>query len=55
MSPRLSFHFGRRLTIALAIALLLASAAQSETPDKKIAIVSADFSERAGLFFVAKD
>jgi len=54
MSPRLWFHF-QRLTIALAVPLLFVSAAAAATPDKKVAIVSADFSERAGLFFVAKD
>jgi ABC-type nitrate/sulfonate/bicarbonate transport system substrate-binding protein len=55
MSPGLWFHFQRGLTIALPIILWLASAAEAATPDSRVAIVSADFSERAGLFFVAKD
>src|SRR5499426_4618799 len=48
-------HFQRRLTMALAITLLLALAVGAAAFDKRVAIVSADFSERAGLLFVAKD
>ena len=55
MSPAFLFHFQRKLTIALAINLLVACAAGAAAYDRRIAIVSADFSERAGLFFVAKD
>jgi ABC-type nitrate/sulfonate/bicarbonate transport system substrate-binding protein len=55
MSPGLLFHFQIRLTIALAINLLVACAADAVAYDRRVAIVSADFSERAGLFFVAKD
>ena len=55
MTLGLLLQFQSRLTIALAITLLLAAAAEAATPDKRVAIVSADFSERAGLFFVAKD
>ena len=55
MSSGLTFHFHRKLAIALAINLMLACAAGAAAFDKRIAIVSADFSERAGLFFVAKD
>jgi ABC-type nitrate/sulfonate/bicarbonate transport system substrate-binding protein len=55
MSPGFLFHFQRKLTIALAINLLVACAADAAAYDRRVAIVSADFSERAGLFFVAKD
>jgi ABC-type nitrate/sulfonate/bicarbonate transport system substrate-binding protein len=44
-----------RFTIASIITLSLVSAIEAATTDKRVAIVSADFSERAGLFFVAKD
>lgn len=37
------------------IALSLVSAAEAAAPDKRVAIVLADFSERVGLFFVTKD
>ena len=39
----------------LAITLVFACAVGAAAFDKRVAIVSADFSERAGLFFVAKD
>jgi NitT/TauT family transport system substrate-binding protein len=55
MSAQLLFHSQRSFTIALAIALALVSRCEAATPNKRVAIVSADFSERAGLFFVAKD
>ena len=55
MSPKLLFHFQSRLTIVLAITLVFACAVGAAAFDKRVAIVSADFSERAGLFFVAKD
>src|SRR5262249_32264472 len=55
MSQSLLFHFQSWLTIGLAITLFLVRAAGAAAFDKRVAIVSADFSERAGLFFVAKD
>jgi ABC-type nitrate/sulfonate/bicarbonate transport system substrate-binding protein len=55
MTLRSSFNFQRRLAFALAIAFLCISPARTVGADKRIAIVSADFSERAALFFVAKD
>ena len=55
MTLGLLFHFQSRLTIALAITLVFACAVGAAAFDKRVAIVSADFSERAGLFFVAKD
>ena len=55
MSSKLLFHFQSRLAIALAITLLLARVVGAAAFDRRVAIVSADFSERAGLFFVAKD
>ena len=44
-----------RFFIGLFIGFSLSSAAQAAAPNKKVAIIFADFSERAGLFFVAKD
>jgi ABC-type nitrate/sulfonate/bicarbonate transport system substrate-binding protein len=55
MMPKLLVHFQKKLTLSLAITLLLVSSAAAATAEKRVAIVSADFSERAGLFFVAKD
>jgi ABC-type nitrate/sulfonate/bicarbonate transport system substrate-binding protein len=55
MSPKLLLDFQRKLTIAFGITLFLVSAAEAAISDNRLAIVSADFSERAGLFFVAKD
>ena len=39
----------------LVVAIVTASNALAATPSKKIAILFADFSERAGIVFVAKD
>jgi ABC-type nitrate/sulfonate/bicarbonate transport system substrate-binding protein len=55
MTPRPLCRFQRSFAIVLTIALLFVSPAGTLGADKRIAIVSADFSERAGLFFVAKD
>lgn len=44
-----------RYLTALAILLSLASIADAATPVKRVRILFADFSERMGLFFVAKD
>jgi hypothetical protein len=55
MTPMPLFHFQRTFIIALAITLLLVAKVEAATADKRVAIVSADFSERAALFFVAKD
>ena len=55
MTLGLLLQFQSRLTIALAITLVFACAVGAAAFDKRVAIVSADFSERAGLFFVAKD
>jgi NitT/TauT family transport system substrate-binding protein len=55
MTPRPLLYFQRTFAIALAITLLLIAAAEAVSADKRVAVVSADFSERAGLFFVAKD
>ncbi|MGH7888906.1 MAG: ABC transporter substrate-binding protein [Candidatus Binatia bacterium] len=45
----------RELLAALLVGLSLLSSANAATPAKKVTLVFADFSERAGLFFVAKD
>jgi len=55
MSLSLFFRLLTRLTIISAVILSFVAALNAATGDKRIAIVSADFSERAGLFFVAKD
>ena len=45
----------KKLSVALIIVLCLVSFANAATPAKKVTLVFADFSERAGLLFVAKD
>ena len=45
----------KQLSIALIIGLTSLSPANAATPTKKVTLVFADFSERAGLLFVAKD
>jgi NitT/TauT family transport system substrate-binding protein len=55
MSLCLFFRLLKRLITTSAIILSLVFPIDAATPDKRVAIVSADFSERAGLFFVAKD
>src|ERR1700747_2561055 len=47
--------FNRTLSIALMTILSLASTATAATANKKLSLVFADFSERAGLLFVAKE
>jgi ABC-type nitrate/sulfonate/bicarbonate transport system substrate-binding protein len=47
--------FNRMLSIAMVTILSLASTATAATANKKQSLVFADFSERAGLLFVAKD
>ena len=50
------FRFGlRELSVALIVGLSLPSFANAATPMKRVRILFADFSERMGLFFVAKD
>jgi NitT/TauT family transport system substrate-binding protein len=50
------FHYADKMfLIALVTILSLVSAATAATPSKKLTLVFADFSERAGLLFVAKD
>jgi len=55
MSSSLLNFCNRMLSIALVTILSLASAATAAMPNKKLTLVFADFSERAGLLFVAKD
>lgn len=55
MSSSFIRFFRRTLSIALVTILSLASAAAAATASKKLSLVFADFSERAGLLFVAKD
>src|SRR4029453_2508136 len=50
-----SNFLSRTSLIALATIILLASAVTAATPNRKLTLVFADFSERAGLLFVAKD
>ena len=45
----------KELSVALVIGLTSVSFANAATPTKKVTLVFADFSERAGLLFVAKD
>jgi ABC-type nitrate/sulfonate/bicarbonate transport system substrate-binding protein len=46
---------GKEILIGLAIVVAMNSPALAATANKKVVIIFADFSERAGLFFVAKD
>ncbi|HEY3166768.1 MAG TPA: ABC transporter substrate-binding protein, partial [Candidatus Binatia bacterium] len=55
MSSRFLISFAARLLITLAIIHLLGFSATGAAPTKKLSLVFADFSERAGLLFVAKD
>ena len=55
MLPSFSNFLSRTLLIALVTVLWLASAVSAATPSRKLTLVFADFSERAGLLFVAKD
>lgn len=54
LSTRMTF-FCRSLTLALAAVVYLSVVASAATPTRKVTLVFADFSERAGLLFVAKD
>jgi NitT/TauT family transport system substrate-binding protein len=45
----------KRIGIAISLAVIGLSFAEAATPAKKVTLVFADFSERAGLLFVAKD
>ena len=55
MSSRFLISFATRFLITLAIIHLLGFSATGAAPTKKLSLVFADFSERAGLLFVAKD
>ena len=55
MFARLQNYLAKVSSSILLGALVTASSAHAATPDKKIAIMFADFSERAGTVFVAKD
>jgi ABC-type nitrate/sulfonate/bicarbonate transport system substrate-binding protein len=55
MSLSVVILFAKRLAIALAIISSLGTIATAATPTKRVRILFADFSERMGLFFVAKD
>jgi ABC-type proline/glycine betaine transport system substrate-binding protein len=54
MSPN-SLAVVRLWAMALAVALSLTSLSVAAVPNKKATIVFADFSERSGILFVAKD
>ena len=53
--PVISQLIERIFLLALLSVVCLISAVQAATPMKRVRIVFADFSERGGLFFVAKD
>src|SRR5262250_1749653 len=55
MPLSLFFRLLTGLAITSVIILSIVAALNAATAEKRVAIVSADFSERAGLFFVAKD
>ena len=55
MAFRLLTNRAMKLWLGLLIAIFFISPSRAATPNKRVALVSADFSERAGLFFVAKD
>jgi ABC-type nitrate/sulfonate/bicarbonate transport system substrate-binding protein len=45
----------RRVGVAIGLVIIALSFARAATPTKKVTLIFADFSERAGLLFVAKD
>lgn len=49
-----SGHFAGAFVL-LSFVVFFASPARAATPNKRVVLVSADFSERSGLYFVAKD
>lgn len=51
----MSAAFTKWFCSVLVVAIVTASSALAATPNKKLAILFADFSERAGIVFVAKD
>jgi len=55
MSSRHLIILVTRLAITLVIIHSLGFAVTAATPNRKLSMVFADFSERAGLLFVAKD
>ncbi len=55
MLARLLGLFVRRFTGVLIVTAAMAANTVAATPNKNIAILFADFSERAGIAFVAKD
>ena len=55
MLARLLGLFVRRFTGVLIVTAAMAANVVAATPGRKIAILFADFSERAGIAFVAKD
>ncbi len=55
MSSRHLFILATRLVLSLAIIHSLGFAVTAATPTRKLSLVFADFSERAGLLFVAQD
>jgi len=54
MLKRVTF-FSTSLGVVLAVVVCLSDALFAATPSRKVTLVFADFSERAGLLFVAKD
>jgi ABC-type nitrate/sulfonate/bicarbonate transport system substrate-binding protein len=46
---------GKKCVLGLAVVISISSMALAAAPNKKVVIIFADFSERAGVFFVAKD
>src|SRR5258706_1869566 len=55
MALNLVILFAKRLGIALTVILCLGAVASAATPTRRVRVLFADFSERMGLFFVAKD
>ncbi len=55
MTFRLIAHVARKFLLAFFFAILFIRPASGAVPNKRIALVFADFSERSGFLFVAKD
>jgi len=55
MSLKLVDRMAKIVSVYLIVAALLVTNGLAATPNRKVVIIFADFSERTGLFFVAKD
>ncbi|HEX9144868.1 MAG TPA: ABC transporter substrate-binding protein, partial [Candidatus Binatia bacterium] len=55
MTFRSLTHVATKFLVGFLLAILLTPPSMAATPNKRVALVFADFSERSGFLFVAKD